>query len=152
MSRSGCVIVTCASFSASAKVEPETGGPVTGPVPKVGGAPAVPEDEGDGFCGSVRHAAAAAIAATGAVIRNCRRVFMRAHHRATASAIASSPGRDAVRFDRSRAATPAGPRTLTIEGGCGVLDRCSVAAALFAVCYTTVLADPVPFKTFDRGQ
>src|SRR4051794_38886919 len=81
MSRSGCVIVTCASFSASAKVEPETGGPVTGPVPKVGGAPAVLEDEGDGFCGSVRHAAAAAIAATGAGIRNCRRGVLRAPHK-----------------------------------------------------------------------
>src|SRR3954468_17397949 len=33
-----------------------------------------------------------------------------------------------------------------------VLDRCSAAAALFAVSCLTVLADPLPFKTFDRGQ
>jgi len=33
-----------------------------------------------------------------------------------------------------------------------VLDRCSAAAALFAVSCLTVLADPLPFKTVDRGQ
>ena len=41
MSRSAGVIVTCASFSASANVADDTGGPDTGPVPNVGGAPAV---------------------------------------------------------------------------------------------------------------
>ena len=44
--RSAGVIVTCASFSASANVVGVTGGPDTGPVPNVGGAPAVVEDAG----------------------------------------------------------------------------------------------------------
>src|SRR6185436_11423574 len=47
-SRSAGLIVTCASFSASSKVDAETGGPETGPVPKVGGAPATPDGGGDG--------------------------------------------------------------------------------------------------------
>ena len=41
ISRSPAVIVTCASFSASANVEAATGGPDAGDVPKVGGAPGV---------------------------------------------------------------------------------------------------------------
>jgi hypothetical protein len=45
ISRSPAVIVTCASFSASANVEAATGGPAAGDVPKVGGAPGV----ADGF-------------------------------------------------------------------------------------------------------
>ena len=39
--RSAPLIVTRASFSASAKVDEDTAGPDTGPVPKVGGAPGV---------------------------------------------------------------------------------------------------------------
>ena len=41
ISRSPAVIVTCASFSASANVEAATAGPDAGDVPKVGGAPGV---------------------------------------------------------------------------------------------------------------
>jgi len=41
ISRSAAFIVTCASFSASANVAADTGGPDTGPVPNVGGAPGV---------------------------------------------------------------------------------------------------------------
>ena len=41
ISRSPAVIVTCASFSASANVEADTAGPEAGDVPKVGGAPGV---------------------------------------------------------------------------------------------------------------
>ncbi len=41
ISRSAGLIVTCASFSASANVAGETGGPDTGAVPNVGGAPGV---------------------------------------------------------------------------------------------------------------
>jgi hypothetical protein len=50
----------------------ETGGPESGPVPNVGGAPAVAEGEAAGApsCGSARHAIAAAIAPIWAVIRN----------------------------------------------------------------------------------
>jgi hypothetical protein len=77
ISRSAPVIVTCASFSASANVDGDTGGPDTGPVPKVGGAPGVAGDAGPGVvCGSLRHATAAAIAPNGAAIRNRRRVFI----------------------------------------------------------------------------
>ena len=77
ISRSSGVSVTCASFSASANVAADTGGPLTGPVPNVGGAPAVGDDDGGAAdCESGRHAAAAASAVNGAVIRNCRRVFM----------------------------------------------------------------------------
>src|SRR5438128_874464 len=43
MLRSAVVIVTCASFSASAKVDGETSGPTAGAVPNVGGAPGVGE-------------------------------------------------------------------------------------------------------------
>src|SRR3954467_7811390 len=39
--RSDWVMVTRANFCASANVDADTGGPETGPVPKVGGAPAV---------------------------------------------------------------------------------------------------------------
>jgi hypothetical protein len=70
-------MVTCASFSASANVDADTGGPVTGPVPKVGGAPgAADEVAGAADGGSLRHATAAARAPSGAAIRNCLRVFM----------------------------------------------------------------------------
>jgi hypothetical protein len=41
ISRSAGRSVTCTSFSASANVDGDTGGPVTGPVPNVGGAPGV---------------------------------------------------------------------------------------------------------------
>src|SRR5438034_4680985 len=75
ISRSAALIVTCASFSASANVRRDTAGPDTGAVPKVGGAP------GGGAetvapCGSPRHATAAPSTPSGAVIRNCLRVFM----------------------------------------------------------------------------
>ena len=82
-SRSRRRIVTCTSFSASANVAADTGGPVTGPVPNVGGAPGVDgSDAGAGVGadaegGWVLHAAvAAATIPKGAVIRNCLRVFM----------------------------------------------------------------------------
>jgi hypothetical protein len=76
ISRSATVIVTCASFSASANVDGETGGPDIGPVPKVGGAPGVVGGAGGvPTCGSARRAIAAS-APIGAVIRNCLRVFM----------------------------------------------------------------------------
>src|SRR5947209_19215124 len=39
MPRSASVNCTCMSFSASAKVEGETSGPTSGPVPKAGGSP-----------------------------------------------------------------------------------------------------------------
>src|SRR5437870_13906201 len=45
IARSELLIETCASFSASAKVEGETAGPAPGAVPNVGGAPGV--DGGD---------------------------------------------------------------------------------------------------------
>src|SRR5438046_4040752 len=75
ISRSAALIVTCASFSASANVRRDTAGPDTGAVPKVGGGP------GGGAetvapCGSPRHATAAPSTPSGAVIRNCLRVFM----------------------------------------------------------------------------
>src|SRR3954464_13666319 len=41
ISRSAGVMVTCASFSASANVDGETAGPETGPAPNGGGAPGV---------------------------------------------------------------------------------------------------------------
>src|SRR2546428_13063719 len=41
ISRSAALIVTCASFSASANVAGDTTGPDAGDVPKVGGAPGV---------------------------------------------------------------------------------------------------------------
>ena len=84
ISRSALLIVTCASFSASANVDADTGGPDTGPVPKVGGAPGVDGDAADvdgvdgtaAGCESERQAADAAAKPSGAVIRNCLRVFM----------------------------------------------------------------------------
>src|SRR5262249_10632103 len=45
--RSVCVIVTCVSFSASAKVAGVTSGPEPVPVPNVGGAPAVAGPDGE---------------------------------------------------------------------------------------------------------
>src|SRR3954447_5186645 len=44
MSRWADVIVTCTSFSASANVDGDTGGPDAGAAPKVGGAPGVAAD------------------------------------------------------------------------------------------------------------
>src|SRR5262249_45808716 len=78
ISRSSAVIVTCASFSASANVEAATGGPDAGDVPKVGGAPGV---VGSGVWLTVagcrsRQATAAPTTPSGAVIRNCLRVFI----------------------------------------------------------------------------
>src|SRR5262245_10208137 len=78
ISRSSAVIVTCASFSASANVEAATGGPDAGDVPKVGGAPGV---VGSGVSPPVagcpsRQATAAPTTPRGAVIRNCLRVFI----------------------------------------------------------------------------
>ena len=80
--RSAAVIVTCINFSASAKVAGDTAGPDTGPVPNVGGAPAVPDV---GWCvacvdcdgGASLHATAAVRTPRGALIRNWRRVFIR---------------------------------------------------------------------------
>src|SRR5258707_777669 len=74
--RSAGVIVTCISFSASAKVSGDTGGPEPTPVPNVGGAPgAVGVDcEPVGAC--LRQAAATTNTPSGARIRNWRRVFM----------------------------------------------------------------------------
>ena len=76
-------MVICTSFSASAKVAADTGGPVTGPVPKAGGAPGVGGvdmvvvDAGTGEDGAwPRHSAVAVSMPMGAVIRNCRRLFM----------------------------------------------------------------------------
>jgi hypothetical protein len=60
------------SFSASAKVPPDTSGPTGGAVPKAGGAP------GGGaavFSAALRHAAAEAIRAMDARFRNCLRDF-----------------------------------------------------------------------------
>src|SRR4026208_324761 len=72
--RSDDVMLTRASFSASSNVDTDTGGPDTGPVPKVGGAPAVVGGAAvDPLSCPPRHATAAAIAPIGAVIRNLRR-------------------------------------------------------------------------------
>src|SRR4051812_28249020 len=77
ISRSAALMVTRASFSASSNVAVDTAGPETGPVPNVGGAPAVVGDGGvELLCCRPRHPAAAAIAPIGAVIKNFRRVFM----------------------------------------------------------------------------
>jgi hypothetical protein len=76
ISRWAALIVTCASFSASAKVAGATAGPETGPVPKVGGAPGVAGAEPPVLRGSLSHATEAASAPSGAVIRNRRRVFI----------------------------------------------------------------------------
>jgi hypothetical protein len=76
-------MVTCTSFSASANVAGLTAGPDPAPVPNVGGAPGVagvPGAAGDDCeiagSGSLRHALAATRTPSGAVIKNCRRVFM----------------------------------------------------------------------------
>ncbi len=82
ISRSGSVMETWASFSASAKVVGDTSGPASGADANVGGAPGVLGDgaacpDGDGASRVVpRQPAAAAIAPSGAVIRNFRRVFI----------------------------------------------------------------------------
>ena len=85
MSRSASESVTCASFSASAKVAGDTCGPTAGAVPKVGGAPggapgaesgAPAADLGaPGSLSAPRQAATAPMRPIGAWIRNCRRVF-----------------------------------------------------------------------------
>jgi hypothetical protein len=78
MSRSAGLMVTCASFSASAKVEDDTAGPAAGAAPNVGGAPGVAGGwlPAVAFCASPPHATAAPRTLSGAVIRNCLRVFM----------------------------------------------------------------------------
>src|SRR5882672_2077820 len=77
ISRSAALIVTCASFSASANVDGDTAGPDAGAVPKVGGAPGVVGGADTvAPCCSLRHATAAPSAPSGAAIRNCLRVFM----------------------------------------------------------------------------
>src|SRR5437867_6159081 len=77
ISRSAALIVTCASCSASANVTDDTGGPDTGAVPKVGGAPGVAGGAETTAGGrSRRQATAAPTTPIGAVIRNCRRVFI----------------------------------------------------------------------------
>src|SRR5215471_2183239 len=75
--RSAGVRVTCISFSASAKVPGETGGPAPAPVPQVGGAPAVDGVDCELLDGdSSRQAVAAMRKPSGALMRNCRRVFI----------------------------------------------------------------------------
>src|SRR5262249_58142813 len=82
ISRSEGLIVTCISFSASANVAGDTGGPAAGAVAKVGGAPGVVggvagADDGTAAvvcCGSLRQGMAAP---GGAVVRNCLRVVIR---------------------------------------------------------------------------
>src|SRR5262245_30250816 len=85
ISRSAALIVTCISFSASAKVAGDTGGPAAGALANVGGAPGVVGGVPGGgvggvatvvLCGSLRQAIAAPSAPIGAVIRNCLRVFI----------------------------------------------------------------------------
>src|SRR5690242_5783990 len=83
-SRSAALIVTCASFSASANVAGETAGPDSGPVPKAGGAPGVsgvavvrPPAPPPAGCRSRRHAAAEP---TIVAMRNCLRVRMAGHY------------------------------------------------------------------------
>ncbi len=76
-SRSAALIVTCASLSASANVDAATGGPDAGAVPNVGGAPGVVCGvEPIAGCCPPPHATAAPRTPSGAVIRNCLRVFM----------------------------------------------------------------------------
>src|SRR6185369_17433882 len=59
-------------------VEAATGGPATGDVPKVGGAPGVAGGFGTPAAGGwSRQATAAPRTPSGAVMRNCLRVFMR---------------------------------------------------------------------------
>jgi hypothetical protein len=81
ISRSAALIVTWASFSASAKVAADTAGPEAGAVANVGGAPGVADGMAPLGAGcSPRHAVAAASMPSGAVIRNCLRVFMPIPH------------------------------------------------------------------------
>jgi len=77
ISRSPALISTCASFSASANVDGATAGPETGAVANVGGAPGVVggADAEGGLWASRPHATAAPSTESGAVIRNCLRVF-----------------------------------------------------------------------------
>src|SRR6266545_5096573 len=75
--RSAGVIVTCISFSASANVSRVTTGPDPAPVPNVGGAPGVTGVDWElSDCDLLRQAAATTSAASGALIRNWRRVFI----------------------------------------------------------------------------
>ena len=71
-SRSEGVRSNCTSFSASAKVAAETGGPTSGAVPKAGGDPG---GRLDALCCGLRHAANAALKAMDARFRNRRREF-----------------------------------------------------------------------------
>src|SRR5512138_3450088 len=79
ISRCAGVIVTCISFSASANVVGETSGPTGGAVLKAGGAPGVSGGgvalPGDASCLEPLHAAIVAARPSGALMRNCRRVF-----------------------------------------------------------------------------
>ena len=68
--RSAGLSSNCTSFSASANVAGETGGPTAGAVPKAGGAPGGgAADSGEGL----RQAAVPAMRAAEARLRNCRR-------------------------------------------------------------------------------
>jgi hypothetical protein len=73
ISRSAPLSSNCTSFSASAKVEGETGGPASGAVPKAGGAPGGTVSEAD--AGLRRHAVSSAVNAAEAPPRNRRREF-----------------------------------------------------------------------------
>jgi hypothetical protein len=77
VSRSAGLISNRTSFSASANVEAETGGPTSGAVPKAGGVPGG-RDVDEAFveiaCG-LRHAAKAAMRRPDARLKNPRRVF-----------------------------------------------------------------------------
>src|SRR4051812_18534966 len=73
---SASVIVTCISFSASAKVCGETSGPLPAPVPNVGGAPGGADVDWEVDVDLLRQAAVATSKASGACTRNWRRVFM----------------------------------------------------------------------------
>jgi|SRR5690348_4086943 hypothetical protein len=69
--RSAGLSSNCTSFSASAKVDVETGGPASGDVPKAGGAPGVVGADSD--CVGWRQATEEVISAAETPLRNCRR-------------------------------------------------------------------------------
>jgi hypothetical protein len=82
VARSASVYDTCTSRSASTKVAAVTSGPVGAAVPNATGAPGVScVAAGAGVAGGWRHPVAE-IKPSGAVIRNCRRVFTGAIMRA----------------------------------------------------------------------
>ncbi len=70
ISRSGGLICTCTSFSASEKVAEETGGPAAGVVPNAGGAPGGNSAAG---CEAFWQAVDAPSTAMAALLRNCLR-------------------------------------------------------------------------------